>query len=90
MLYTQGNEVIRVQCAFVDTPEVERIVDYIGGQKAYPDAHLLPEYVGEESGTNLDIDKSDRDALFRDAAEVLVIAQQGSCLLYTSPSPRDS
>ena len=81
MLYTQGNEVIRVQCAFVDTPEVERIVDYIGGQKAYPDAHLLPEYVGEESGTNLDIDKSDRDALFRDAAEVLVIAQQGSASL---------
>ena len=81
MLYTQGNEVVRVQCAFVDTPEVERIVDYIGGQKAYPDAHLLPEYVGEESGTNLDIDKSDRDALFRQAAEVLVIAQQGSASL---------
>jgi S-DNA-T family DNA segregation ATPase FtsK/SpoIIIE len=81
MLYTQGNEVVRVQCAFVDTPEVERIVDYIGGQKAYPDAHLLPEYVGEESGTSLDIDKSDRDALFRQAAEVLVIAQQGSASL---------
>ena len=81
MLYTQGNEVVRVQCAFVDTPEVERIVDYIGGQKAYPDAHLLPEYIGEESGTNLDIDKSDRDALFRQAAEVLVIAQQGSASL---------
>ncbi len=81
MLYTQGNDVVRVQCAFVDTPEVERIVDYIGGQKAYPDAHLLPEYVGEESGTSLDIDKSDRDALFRQAAEVLVIAQQGSASL---------
>ena len=81
MLYTQGNELVRVQCAFVDTPEVERIVDYIGGQKAYPDAHLLPEYVGEESGTSLDIDKSDRDALFRQAAEVLVIAQQGSASL---------
>ncbi len=81
MLYTQGNDVVRVQCAFVDTPEVERIVEYIGGQKAYPDAHLLPEYVGEESGTSLDIDKSDRDALFRQAAEVLVIAQQGSASL---------
>lgn len=81
MLYTQGNELVRIQCAFVDTPEVERIVDYIGGQKAYPDAHLLPEYVGEESGTSLDIDKSDRDALFRQAAEVLVIAQQGSASL---------
>jgi len=81
MLYTQGNDVVRIQCAFVDTPEVERIVDYIGNQKAYPDAHLLPEYVGEESGTSLDIDASDRDALFRDAAEVLVIAQQGSASL---------
>ncbi len=81
MLYTQGNEVVRIQCAFVDTPEVERIVDYIGGQKAYPDAHLLPEYVGEESGTSLDIDASDRDKLFREAAEVLVIAQQGSASL---------
>lgn len=81
MLYTQGNDVVRIQCAFVDTPEVERIVEYIGNQKAYPDAHLLPEYVGEESGTSLDIDASDRDALFRNAAEVLVIAQQGSASL---------
>lgn len=81
MLYTQGNELVRIQCAFVDTPEVERIVNYIGGQKAYPDAHLLPEYIGEESGTSLDIDISDRDALFRQAAEVLVIAQQGSASL---------
>ena len=81
MLYTQGNDLTRIQCAFVDTPEVERIVDYIGGQKAYPDAHLLPEYVGEESGTGLDIDASDRDALFRDAAEVIVTAQQGSASL---------
>lgn len=81
MLYTQGNDLVRIQCAFVDTPEVERIVDYIGGQKAYPDAHLLPEYIGDESGTSLDIDKTDRDALFREAAEVLVIAQQGSTSL---------
>ena len=81
MLYTQGNDVVRIQCAFVDTPEVERIVEYIGNQKAYPDAHLLPEYVGEDNGTSLDIDKSDRDVLFRDAAEVLVIAQQGSASL---------
>ena len=81
MLYTQGNDVVRIQCAFVDTPEIERIVDFIGAQKAYPDAHLLPEYVGEESGTSLDIDASDRDKLFREAAEVLVIAQQGSASL---------
>ncbi|WP_299782328.1 DNA translocase FtsK [uncultured Formosa sp.] len=81
MLYTQGNELVRIQCAFVDTPEVERIVDFIGAQKAYPDAHLLPEYVGEEGGTNLDIDISDRDKLFKDAAEVIVTAQQGSASL---------
>ncbi|WP_139002810.1 DNA translocase FtsK [Hyunsoonleella aestuarii] len=81
MLFTQGNDVIRVQCAFVDTPEVEKITDYIGSQKAYPDAYLLPEYVGEESGTSLDIDISDRDKLFKDAAIVIVTAQQGSASL---------
>ena len=81
MLFTQGNEPVRVQCAFVDTPEVEKITDFIGSQKAYPDAHLLPEYSGEDSGTGLDIDVSERDALFRDAAEVIVTAQQGSASL---------
>ena len=81
MLYTQGNDLIRIQCAFVDTPEVERITEFIGGQKAYPDAHLLPEYVGEESGTSLDNNIEDRDKLFREAAEVIVTAQQGSASL---------
>ncbi|MDO6759133.1 DNA translocase FtsK [Tamlana sp. 2_MG-2023] len=81
MLYTQGNDLIRVQCAFVDTPEVEKITEFIGSQKAYPDAYLLPEYVGEESGTSLDIDISDRDKLFKDAAIVIVTAQQGSASL---------
>ena len=81
MLYTQGNELTRIQCAFVDTPEVEVITEFIGGQKAYPDAYLLPEYVGEESGTSLDVDISDRDKLFREAAEVIVTAQQGSASL---------
>ena len=81
MLFTQGNELIRIQCAFVDTPEIEQLTDYIGSQKAYATAHQLPEYIGEESGTNLDIDKEDRDKLFREAAEVLVIAQQGSASL---------
>ena len=81
MLYTQGNELTRIQCAFVDTPEVERIAAYVGGQKGYADAHLLPEYVGEESQSNLDIDISERDALFREAAEVIVTAQQGSASL---------
>ena len=81
MLYTQGNELTRIQCAFVDTPEVEKIAAYIGGQKGYADAHLLPEYIGEESSTNLNIDASERDALFREAAEVIVTAQQGSASL---------
>ena len=81
MLFTQGNDLIRIQCAFVDTPEVEKITEFIGSQKAYPDAHLLPEYVGEEGGTALDIDISERDQLFREAAEIIVIAQQGSASL---------
>ena len=81
MLFTQGNELIRIQCAFVDTPEIEVLTDFIGSQKAYATAHQLPEYVGEEGGTNLDIDIKDRDKLFREAAEVLVIAQQGSASL---------
>jgi|TARA_X000000950_G_scaffold214098_1_gene257542 S-DNA-T family DNA segregation ATPase FtsK/SpoIIIE len=81
MLYTQGNELTRIQCAFVDTPEVERIASYVGGQKGYADAHLLPEYVGEESSSSLDIDASERDSLFREAAEVIVTAQQGSASL---------
>ncbi|UOX33625.1 DNA translocase FtsK [Flavobacterium sediminilitoris] len=81
LLYTNGNDMVRVQCAFIDTPEVEKVCDFIGGQKAYPDAYLLPEYVGEESGTTLDINISDRDTLFREAAEVIVTAQQGSASL---------
>jgi len=82
MLYTQGNDVTRVQCAFVDTPEVEKITEFIGSQRAYPDAHLLPEYSGpDESGTGIDYNISERDVLFRDAAEVIVTAQQGSASL---------
>jgi S-DNA-T family DNA segregation ATPase FtsK/SpoIIIE len=81
MLYHNGNDVVRVQCAFVDTPEVEKIVDFIGSQKAYPTAYLLPEFVGEESGINLDMDISERDTLFREAAEIIVMAQQGSASL---------
>lgn len=81
MLYTQGNELTRLQCAFVDTPEVADIVDFIGAQKAYPEALLLPEYVGEEAGTTLDIDIDDRDPKFREAAETIVIAQSGSTSL---------
>ncbi|GAA4320180.1 DNA translocase FtsK [Pontixanthobacter gangjinensis] len=81
MLFTQGNELKRLQCAFVDTPEVDKITEFIGAQKAYPDAHQLPAYESEESGTGVDIDVSERDKLFREAAEVIVTAQQGSASL---------
>lgn len=81
MLYTGGNEAIRIQCAFVDTPEVEKITDFIGSQRAYPEAHILPEYVGEEGSSDLDIDIADRDKLFEEAAKLIVIAQQGSASL---------
>ncbi|MGB5458327.1 MAG: DNA translocase FtsK 4TM domain-containing protein [Eudoraea sp.] len=81
MLFTQGNDIPRLQCAFVDTPEVAKITEFIGSQRAYPEAHLLPEYVGDDSGTGIDYDISDRDALFREAAEVIVNAQQGSASL---------
>ena len=81
MLYSQGNDLIRIQCAFVDTPEVENLTEFIGSQMGYADAHLLPEYVSEEKGSVLDIDSSERDPLFNEAAEVIVIAQQGSASL---------
>ncbi|MGB0891985.1 MAG: DNA translocase FtsK [Flavobacteriaceae bacterium] len=81
MLYSGGNDITRIQCAFVDTPEVEKITDFIGSQRAYPEAYQLPEYVGEEGGTNVDIDIADRDKLFKEAAEVIVTAQQGSASL---------
>ena len=81
LLYTNGSDVVRVQCAFVDTPEVERITEYIGAQKAYPDAYLLPEFDKDDSGINLDMNISERDALFREAAEIIVTSQQGSASL---------
>jgi len=65
----------------VDTPEIERITEFIGSQKAYPEAHMLPEYIGEESGTSIDNNISERDQLFREAAEIIVTAQQGSASL---------
>ncbi|MFV0248508.1 MAG: DNA translocase FtsK 4TM domain-containing protein [Tenacibaculum sp.] len=81
MLYSGANDLIRIQCAFVDTPEIEKITSFIGSQRAYSEAHLLPEFEGEEGGTNLDIDIEDRDKLFREAAEIIVNAQQGSASL---------
>ena len=80
MLYTQGNDLTRIQCAFVDTPEVQKISDYIGAQMGYASAYVLPEYV-EENASSLDLDPSERDDLFIEAAEVIVTAQQGSASL---------
>jgi S-DNA-T family DNA segregation ATPase FtsK/SpoIIIE len=82
MLFSQGSEIIRLQCAFVDTPEVENICDFIGEQRGYESAYMLPEFVGdEESGSKTDIDLDDRDAMFEDAARLIVMHQQGSTSL---------
>ena len=83
MLFSTGNDLIRLQCAFVDTPEVDKICDFIGSQRGYPDAYLLPEYVDEngEGNGKEDIDPSERDSLFNQAAEIVVSTQQGSTSL---------
>ena len=84
MLISQGSDIIRVQCAFIDTPEVDRLCDFVGEQQGYPDAYHLPEVVGEDGGGNGnsdDFDPSDRDAMFEEAARVIVTHQQGSTSL---------
>lgn len=82
MLFSQGNDLVRIQCAFVDTPEVEHICEFIGEQRGYPDVFTLPEYVGESaSGGSGSFDGEDKDELFDDAARVLVQHQQGSASL---------
>jgi len=81
MLISTGSELTRLQCAFIDTPEVENLTDFIGSQRAYASAYLLPEYVGEESGTSVELDIADRDKLFEEAAHLVVNAQQGSASL---------
>ncbi|MHB1279437.1 MAG: DNA translocase FtsK, partial [Bacteroidia bacterium] len=79
MLYTNGNEVIRLQCPFVDTPEVEEITAFIGNQRGYGSAFILPEVLDAESESgHEDFDASSRDSLFEDAARIVVQTQQGS------------
>ena len=79
MLYFNGNDLTRLQCAFVDTPEVERIAEFIGEQKGYSDAYLLPEYSGEESSSTVGaFDPNEKDALFEEGARIVVSTQQGS------------
>ncbi len=82
MLLSVGSEMTRIQCAFLDTPEVDSVCNWIGEQKGYSSAYLLPEYVGEDGeGSGVEIDLSDRDALFDEAARLIVLHQQGSTSL---------
>jgi len=82
MLFSVGSDLIRLQCAFVDTPEVDRICDFIGDQQGYDDAYLLPEFVGDESGSEkTDFDPANRDSMFEEAARIIVMHQQGSTSL---------
>ncbi|MEJ7558217.1 MAG: DNA translocase FtsK [Pedobacter sp.] len=82
MLLSTGNDLIRLQCAFVDTPEVDRISDFIGTQRGYPEAYQLPEYIDEAAeSAKLDFDPNDRDSMFEDAARLIVMHQQGSTSL---------
>ena len=82
MLLSTGSDLIRIQCAFVDTPEVERVSEFIGSQRGYPSAFMLPEYVDENSESSMkDFDASDRDQFFEDAARLIVMHQQGSTSL---------
>jgi len=78
MLMSTGNEMVRIQCAFIDTPEVERITEFIGSQRAYTSALILPETETESSEQSSDMNPADRDELFEDAARIIVNAQQGS------------
>jgi S-DNA-T family DNA segregation ATPase FtsK/SpoIIIE len=81
MLVSTGQDLTRLQCGFVDTPEVEEICQFIGDQRAYPEAFLLPEYVGEGGEGNGDLDMSEIDPMFAEAARIVVINQQGSASL---------
>ena len=78
MLLSTGNDLVRLQCAFIDTPEVEAVTEFIGAQHGYPEPFLLPE-VPDEEGEGVDIDEDgERDSLFEDAARIVVQTQQGS------------
>ncbi|MDD3876121.1 MAG: DNA translocase FtsK 4TM domain-containing protein [Bacteroidales bacterium] len=81
MLLSTGSDLMRLQCAFIDIHEVEKVTDFIGSQRAFPDAHLLPEYVDEQADNDISMDSSDRDSMFEEAAKIIVIHQQGSTSL---------
>ena len=81
LLYSQSNDLTRIQCGFIDTPEVDKLSDFIGSQMGYPTAYELPEYSKEDGGQSSDISIEDRDLMFNDAARVIVSNQQGSASL---------
>lgn len=81
MLLSSGSDVVRIQCAFIDTPEVENLTEFIGSQRAFPEALLLPEVEDEGGGESKEFNNDDRDPLFEEAALVIVQTQQGSTSL---------
>jgi S-DNA-T family DNA segregation ATPase FtsK/SpoIIIE len=81
LLFSTGSDLIRLQCPFVDTPEVDKICDFIGNQRGYPSAFILPEYIDENADPEEDFDVGDRDSMFEDAAKIVVNHQQGSASL---------
>lgn len=81
MLLSTGSDLVRLQCAFIDTPEVGDVTEYIGAQRAFPEAWNLPEYYEEESDSKSDFNPNERDELFEDAAKIIVQTQQGSTSL---------
>ena len=81
MLISYNGDIVRLQCAFVDTPEVDKIVDFIADQRGYPDAFLLPEYVDEKEMEGREFDMNDKDSMFEEAAKLIVVSQSGSTSL---------
>ena len=81
LLYSQSNDLTRIQCGFIDTPEVEKLSEFIGSQMGYTTAYELPEYSKDDSGSSSDISIEDRDSMFNEAARVIVSNQQGSASL---------
>ncbi len=81
MLLSTGSDLLRLQCAFIDTPEIERLTEFIGSQRAYPDAFYLPEYTEEDVSASDAMDPTERDDFFEDAARLVVSTQQGSTSL---------
>jgi len=81
MLLSTGSDLIRLQCAFIDTPEIDKLTDYIGSQRAYPDAYHLPEFADEQDEPIAEFDPDEKDDLFEEAARIIVQNQQGSTSL---------